>query len=129
MFHSIYYKIFAVITMMPNMDPRALKSLMSKMGIKSSEVNADSVTIACSDRDILIHNPQVTRIEAQGMVSFQISGDVEEKEKSVNVEITDEDIRMVMEKAGIDDRDKAEQALKDTNGDIAEAIMRIKEQA
>ena len=129
MFHSIYYKIFAVITMMPNMDPRALKSLMSKMGIKSSEVNADSVTIACSDRDILISNPQVTRIEAQGMVSFQISGDIEEKEKSVNVEITDEDIRMVMEKAGIDDRDKAERALKDTNGDIAEAIMRIKEQA
>lgn len=128
MFHSIYYKIFAVITMMPNMDPRALKSLMSKMGIKSSEVNADSVTIACSDRDILISNPQVTRIEAQGMVSFQISGDIEEKEKSVNVEITDEDIRMVMEKAGIDDRDKAEQALKDTNGDIAEAIMKIKEQ-
>ncbi|MCL5442062.1 MAG: nascent polypeptide-associated complex protein [Candidatus Marsarchaeota archaeon] len=115
--------------MMPNMDPRALKSLMSKMGIKSSEVNADSVTIACSDRDILISNPQVTRIEAQGMVSFQISGDIEEKEKSVNVEITDEDIRMVMEKAGIDDRDKAERALKDTNGDIAEAIMRIKEQA
>jgi len=115
--------------MMPNMDPRALKSLMSKMGIKSSEVNADSVTIACSDRDILIRNPQVTRIEAQGMVSFQISGDIEEKEKSVNVEITDEDIRMVMEKAGIDDRDKAERALKDTNGDIAEAIMRIKEQA
>ncbi|MGC8538127.1 MAG: nascent polypeptide-associated complex protein [Candidatus Micrarchaeia archaeon] len=112
--------------MMPNMDPRTLKNLMSKMGIKSSEVSADSVTISCSDRDILIRNPQVTKIEAQGMVSFQISGDIEEKEKSIDIEITDDDIRMVMEKAGIEDREKAEQALKDANGDIAEAIMRLK---
>ncbi|EQD34739.1 nascent polypeptide-associated complex protein [mine drainage metagenome] len=113
---------------MPNMDPRTLKNLMSKMGIKSSEIAADSVTIECSDRDIIVRNPQVTRIEAQGMVSFQVSGDIEEKEKSVDVEITEDDIHMVMEKSGIDDKDKAEQALRAAGGDIAEAIMRIKEQ-
>lgn len=113
--------------MMPNMDPRTLKNMMSKMGIKSSEIAADAVTIECSDRDILVHNPQVTRIEAQGMVSFQIFGDIEEKEKSVKVEATEEDVRMVMEKSGIEERDKAEQALRDANGDIAEAIIRLKE--
>jgi len=120
--------LFLVVNMMPNMDPRTLKNLMSKMGIKSSEIAADSVTIECSDCDIIVRNPQVTRIEAQGMVSFQVSGDVEEKEKSVDVEITEDDIRMVMEKSGIDDRDKAEQALRAAGGDIAEAIMNIKEQ-
>ncbi len=113
---------------MPNVDPRTLKNLMSKMGIKSSEINADSVTIECSDRDILIHNPQVTRIEAQGMVSFQISGDIEEKEKIVNMEITEDDVHMVMEKSGTDSKERAEQALRDSNGDIAEAIMKLKEQ-
>lgn len=113
---------------MPNMDPRMLKSLMSKMGIKSSKITADAVTIECSDRDILIRNPQVTRIEAQGMVSFQISGDIEEKEKSAEVEIDEDDVRMVMEKSGIEDKAGAEQALRDANGDIAEAIMKLKGQ-
>ena len=114
--------------MMPNMDPRTLKNLMSKMGIKSSEVDANTVTIECSDRDILIRNPQVTRIEAQGTVSFQISGDIEEKEKSVSINITEEDVSMVMEKSGINDKEKAEQALRDANGDIAEAIMHLEQQ-
>ncbi len=112
--------------MMPNMDPRQLKNMMAKMGIKTSEIDASAVVIHCSDKDIVISSPQVTRIEAQGTVSFQIAGDVSENEKLVSVEITDEDVKTAMEQSGVDDPEKVRQALQDANGDIAEAIMKLK---
>lgn len=113
--------------MMPNIDPRTLKSMMDRMGIKSSEIAADSVVISCADKRILIKNPQVTRIEAQGVVSFQISGDISETEpEQQKVEITDDDIDTVMRQSGISDRSAAERALEESNGDIAEAIINLK---
>ena len=86
--------------MMPNIDPRTLKSMMAKMGIKSSELNADKVIISCADRDIVITDPQVTMIEAQGTKSFQIAGTITENEKSVSIEISEDDVKMVMESSG-----------------------------
>ena len=111
--------------MMPNMDPRALKSMMAKMGIKSSELAASDVVIHCADRDIRIENPQITTIEMNGAVSFQISGNVTEKEKSLDIEISESDVRMVMEKTGVKEEEKARKAIRDANGDIAAAIMSL----
>ncbi|HUC38763.1 MAG TPA: nascent polypeptide-associated complex protein [Candidatus Acidoferrum sp.] len=114
--------------MMPNMDPRALKSMMEKMGIKTSEIDATSVVIHCAGKDLVISNPQVTQIDAQGATSFQVAGVVEEKEVDVSVEITDDDVKTVMDQAGIDDEERARAALKESNGDIAGAIIKLNSQ-
>jgi nascent polypeptide-associated complex subunit alpha len=111
--------------MMPNIDPRTLKSMMAKMGIKSSELNADKVIISCADKDIVITDPQVTMIEAQGTKSFQIAGTITENEKSVSIEISEDDVKMVMESSGASEED-ARKALEDSNGDIAKAILELK---
>ena len=111
--------------MMPNIDPRTLKSMMAKMGIKSSELNADKVIISCADRDIVITDPQVTMIEAQGTKSFQIAGTITENEKSVSIEISEDDVKMVMESSGASE-ENARKALEDSNGDIAKAILELK---
>ena len=111
--------------MMPNIDPRQLKSMMEKMGIKSSEIDANRVIIECTDRTIEIKEPQVTRIEAQGSVSFQISGDVSESSIEVKVEITDDDIKTVMDSTG-KDRNSVVSALEASGGDIAAAIISLK---
>ncbi|QRF74446.1 Nascent polypeptide-associated complex protein [Candidatus Micrarchaeum sp.] len=111
--------------MMPNIDPRTLKSMMAKMGIKSSELNADKVVISCADKDIVITDPQVTMIEAQGTKSFQIAGTITENEKSVSIEISEDDVKMVMESSGASE-DDARKALEDSNGDIAKAILELK---
>ncbi|OJI07796.1 MAG: hypothetical protein BK997_02170 [Candidatus Micrarchaeum sp. ARMAN-1] len=111
--------------MMPNIDPRTLKSMMAKMGIKSSELNADKVVISCADKDIVITDPQVTMIEAQGTKSFQIAGTITENEKSVSIEIGEDDVKMVMESSGASEED-ARKALEDSNGDIAKAILELK---
>ena len=113
---------------MPNVDPKQLKNMMAKMGIKTTEIDAQSVTIHCSDKDIVITSPQVTKIEAQGAVSFQVAGQVNENASIESVEVTDEDIETVMQQSGISDREKALEALKETNGDIAQAILALKDQ-
>ena len=114
--------------MMPNMDPRMLKRMMDSMGIKSSEIKAGRVVIEAEDKNIVIENPQVTRIDAQGNVSFQVSGEVKEVERiTAKVEINDDDVKLVMEKSGVGDEGKARAALEETGGDIAAAIMKLKE--
>jgi nascent polypeptide-associated complex subunit alpha len=111
--------------MMPNVDPKALKSMMARMGIKSSEVPASRVVISSADSEIVVENPQVTRIEAQGTVSFQVSGDIHELKREVKAEITEGDIDFVSEKTGVTDREKVLDAITQSNGDLAEAILKL----
>ncbi len=117
---------------MPNMDPATMKKMLARMGIKSTEVDAVRVVIEGQEKDLVIENPQVTRIEAQGTVSFQVVGDATEREKQAAaqepVEITEDDIKMVMEKSGVADHDRAREALESTKGDIAEAILLLQKQ-
>ena len=114
---------------MPNIDPKTLKTMMARMGIKSSEIVANRVIIEGNDKDIIIEEPQVITIEAQGTVSFQISGRVSEREKLLQpIEISEDDIRTVQEQTGISDEALVKKTLEETNGDIAEAIIKLKPQ-
>lgn len=108
---------------MPNIDPRTMKNLMAKMGIKSSEISAERVVIEASDKNIIIENPQVTKIEAQGTVSFQISGEISENAKALQVNITDDDIDLVAEKTGVTDKELIKNKLVEEKGDIAKTIL------
>lgn len=114
--------------MMPNIDPRTMKSLMAKMGIKSTDLNATRVVIELPDREILIESPQVTRIEAQGAVSFQIAGTVTEMDRNVKLDVTEDDIKLVSETTGIADESVVKKALEDANGNIAKAIVELEKQ-
>lgn len=112
---------------MPNLDPKQLKKMMDRMGIKSTEVDALRVVIEGRDLNIIIDNPQVIAIDAQGSRSFQISGDAREESKEAAVEINDDDVKTVVEQTGVDEQ-AARAALEQSNGDIAAAILRLKEQ-
>ncbi len=113
--------------MMPNLDPKSIKKMMDRMGIKSSEIDAQRVVIESSDSEIVIEDPQVMMIEAQGTKSFQISGSVREMRKeAAKVEISDDDVAMVKEQAGVSDDAAARAALEESNGNIAEAILKLK---
>ena len=113
--------------MIPSLDPRALKNMMDKLGIKSKEIKAVKVVIEGVDNDIVIENPQVTMIEMQGQKSFQITGDYYEKEKSEKVEISEEDIEFVIEQSGVSDKEKVKKAIEESKGDLAQAIILLKE--
>ena len=105
------------------MNPKKMQKLMSKMGIKQEEIEAKQVIIKCEDKDIIINNPQVMKVNAMGQDTLQIVGDMTEVPIS---KISDEDIKTVMEQASVDEQ-KARKALEKTDGDLAEAILSLKE--
>jgi nascent polypeptide-associated complex subunit alpha len=108
--------------MMPGMNPRAMRQAMKKMGIAQEDIEATEVTIKCPDKEIIITSPQVAKIKAMGTEQFTISGNIEEREISTTPEISEEDIKTVMEQANVDE-EKAREALEKANGDIAKAIL------
>lgn len=113
--------------MMPNIDPRTMKSMLAKMGITTEEMPAIRVTIETNDKTITIENPHVTKISAQGSVSFQVEGKVSEDAGAhVKVEVTEDDVKLVMEQTGVSDENKVRDALTAANGDIAAAIIELK---
>jgi nascent polypeptide-associated complex subunit alpha len=107
--------------MLPGMDPKNMAKMMKQMGIKSDEIDATKVTIELKEGGrLVIFEPSVVQIEMQGQKSFQVSGKVQEEQ-----EAGEDDIKMVMEAAGVS-REEAMNALRDTDGDIAEAIIKLK---
>jgi nascent polypeptide-associated complex subunit alpha len=108
--------------MMPNMDPKQMARMMKQMGINTEEVAAERVIIETADEKMIVEPAQVTRISMQGQTSFQISGTVRTEQS-----IKEEDISLVMEKAGCT-REQAIESLQKSGGDIAEAIMSFQQE-
>jgi len=100
---------------------RQLEKAMKKMGIKTEEIEAEEVVLKCKDKDIVISNPNVSKIIMGNQETFQITGDVSEKNKE---KFSKEDIDMIMGQTGCS-QEEAEKALNET-GDIAAAIMSLR---
>jgi len=106
--------------MFGGIDPKKIQSMMSKMGIKQENIDAKRVIIEQEDKNIVIDNPQVAKINMQGNETFQVVGDISEEERG----ISEEDIRQVAEKTG-KTAEEAKSALEKSGGDIAEAILEL----
>ena len=102
---------------------------MSQMGIKSTEMpDVKEVILKGKDKDYLIENATVTMVEAQGQKTFQVVGTMKEKRKEEKRELYDEeDIKLVMDQANVS-REKAIEALKNTDGEPAQAIINLGQQ-
>ena len=105
-------------------DRRQMERAMRQMGVKMNELeDVREVVIKLADREIVIPNAQVTRTEMAGQRSYQVSG--QEFERKPEFEPSEDDVKLVMEQAGVE-REAAMQVLKETSGDIAEAILKLK---
>ena len=104
-------------------NPKQLEKMAKRMGIQSTQIDAEEVIIRTSDTNIVIRNPSVARVNMMGQDTFQVSGDVEEQERE---EFSDDDVEMVSEKAGVSE-EEARAALHRFGG-IAEAIIGLSEE-
>ncbi len=109
----------------PGVNPRQMQQMMKKLGMQQEEIDASEVIIKTAEKEIVITEPSVVKINMMGQETFQISGNINEREKTTEVEILEEDIKMVAEQAGVSTK-KAKQALEETKGNIAEAILKLK---
>ena len=111
--------------MFPNINAKQMQQAMKKMGVQQEEIDAVEVIIKCNDKHIVINNPSVQKVNMMGQVSYQISGTETVEAPEEVLEINEEDIQTVASQAGITE-EEAIAALTETNGDIAEAILKMK---
>ncbi|MEK6958625.1 MAG: nascent polypeptide-associated complex protein [archaeon] len=104
-------------------NPKQMAQMMRQMGIKSGEVKATKVIIEEeSGKKMIFSSPQVQWMDVQGKRTYTVIGDPQEEAAG----IPEDDIQMVAEQAGVT-KEKAKKALEESSGDIAEAIMKLKE--
>ncbi len=107
---------------MPSIDPRQMEKMMRQMGINTKNITAKQVIIETDEGRFIIKNPLVTEVTMGGQKSFQVTGDVTKEQV-----LSQEDVNIVIEQTGVS-KEIAEDALKKTDGNIAEAILLLKKE-
>ena len=112
--------------MMPGrINPRQLNQMMKRMGINVKNIdNVKKVVIQTDTKEYVFENADVSVMEAQGQKTWQIIGEPVVKPLQAQEATLDNDIKLVMEQTG-KSAEEARKALKETNGDIAEAILKL----
>jgi len=103
------------------MDPKKMQQMLKKLGMKMDNISANQVIIKTDSGDITIDKPQVIKTTMKDQVVFQISGNVKQKA------FTDEDVKLVVEQTGVDDKERIKELLQQNDGDVAKTIMQLKE--
>lgn len=110
--------------MFPGMNPREMQKAMKKLGIRQEEIDAELVIIKTAGKDLVIKNPQVSRINMMGQETIQVVGSITEVDKNEKTELSDDDVSTVMEQASCT-KEEAIGALEESNGNLAEAILKL----
>jgi nascent polypeptide-associated complex subunit alpha len=109
-------------------DNRQARRMMDRMGISMDHFeDVEEVIIRMPDKDLVIKGADVSEIRtkaAAGTRMFQVTGDDFEERTREKPKFTKEDVMLVAQQANVSEA-RAEQALKDTNGDLAQAILRL----
>jgi nascent polypeptide-associated complex subunit alpha len=124
------------------MSPKQMARMMKKMGIEQKEIDGvKEVIIRFADKEWVISNVQLTMIKQAGAESFQVAGtknergltgsiegkpeEAPEPEIEKKIEIPMEDAALVASQTGVDIQ-VAKQALEETGGDLAAAILKLR---
>src|SRR3989344_8657267 len=98
------------MTMFPGVNPRQMQQMMKRMGIAQKEIDATEVIIKTKDKQIIITEPQVSKVNMMGQQTFQVVGNIHEESLSSTPEISEEDIQTMMEQTGVS-AEKAKETL------------------
>ncbi|WP_445474415.1 nascent polypeptide-associated complex protein [Methanococcoides methylutens] len=105
------------------MNPKKVKQMMKQMGINIDEIeDVEQVIIRTADKDIVFNDASVSIMNAQGVDTYQVTGTPMDVPREVV--IPEDDVRLVAEQTGASE-DAALDALKNANGDLAEAILAL----
>ncbi len=97
--------------------------MMQRMGLSMEGISdVEEVIIRSSRKEIIVENPEVTVLDLHGQKIFQVTGQVVEKKIEKKIEIPDEDVKLVADQTSRSMED-ARQALEETDGDLAKAIL------
>ena len=101
-----------------------MQKAMKRLGIKQEKIEAEEVIIITPEKNLVIKNPHVSKVNMMGQETIQIVGDITEVNKNETIEINDDDMATVMEQANCTKKEALE-ALEESNGNLAEAILKL----
>lgn len=124
---------------------RQMRRRMQQQGIDMEPINATRVIIETHENTLVIDQPEVVLMKQMGQEIYQVIGDAEEysvgevqigekeegevvdviEESEAKPAITENDIMLVAAQANVD-KEEANAALIDSEGDIAKAILFLK---
>ena len=104
---------------------REMRRMLDKMGLEMKEVgNVEEVIIKTDTKELYLVRPQVMELKAKDSSIFQITASsIEEKQREVPA-FKEEDVMLVMQQANVS-KEKAIQALTESKGDMAQAILSL----
>ena len=124
---------------------RQMRRKMQQQGIEMDQLDAIRVIIEGAEKTLVIEQPEVVLMKQAGQEIYQIIGQAEERspddlailpgetieereileETEIGPTITENDIMLVATQADVDPKE-AESVLKECEGDIAKAILFLK---
>ena len=125
------------------LNPRKMQQMMKQMGIDIEEIDAEEIIIRTGDEELVFHDADVQRMDAQGQATYTITGEPETRgagdagdedpialddgdgESASGTEaIPDADVDIVAQRTGASES-AAREALEAENGDLAAAVSRL----
>ena len=106
-----------------NINPRQMNQMMRRLGISVKNIdNVEKIIIQTDTKEYIFKEAEVTIMDAKGQKTYQIIGNPIIRDRSNDT--LKEDIKLVMDQTGKSE-EEAKKALEDSNGDIAEAILKL----
>ena len=106
-----------------NINPRQMNQMMRKLGISVKNIdNVEKIIIQTDSKEYIFKDAEVTVMDAKGQKTYQITGNPIIRDRADDT--LKEDIKLVMDQTGKSE-EEAKKALEDSNGDIAEAILKL----
>jgi nascent polypeptide-associated complex subunit alpha len=104
---------------------RDMRRMLDKMGLEMKEMGEiEEVVIRTETKELYLIKPQVVEMKGKDSTIFQVvATDIEERQKEVP-SFREEDVVLVMQQASVS-KDRAIQALTDSKGDLAQAIINL----
>jgi nascent polypeptide-associated complex subunit alpha len=106
-------------------NPREANRMMQRMGMQVQQLDeVTKVIMETPTKRIIIDGPEVATVTVQGQTIYQVGGGTMREEGIGGG--SDEDSKLVASQAGVS-MDEAANALRQSNGDLAQAIILLKQ--
>jgi nascent polypeptide-associated complex subunit alpha len=119
------------------LNPRKMKQMMNQMGIDLEDIDAEEVIIRTAEEELVFHDADVQRMDAQGQQTYQVVGDPDTRPRGSDEtddtddvsaveggsDFSEQDIEIVAQRAGVPE-ETAREALEET-GDLAAAVQKL----
>ncbi len=121
------------------LNPRKMKQMMNQMGIDLDDIDAEEVIIRTPEEELVFHDADVQRMDAQGQQTYQVVGDPDVRprgeasavegdadaggESGAESGFSEDDVEIVSMRTGASE-EEAREALEET-GDLAAAVQKL----